>query len=358
MSLSEEALKISLVRTFTGYALEAVPERRVDLKIRNGDNEILWIEVKKQQLDVAGLDRAMAQMCLTAMDEQKNGYAMPLYYAVYDGETLYYIDSEKWACIIEGNQIDGNDLRASAPSSKTVLVVKKFSPPSGYLFVNKENIPQWIKSHVLPYRNERPITPATVYDIYDKWKKIVYPCLDINRKLEGVGEADYFLAAVMSEGNRTIVVTDQLPVMLDIDVYRINRKQLVSSQLPLMVDSDLELGTVHFKRGGLAVHNEFWKSYKRPPDEESRGRIMHRRNMLVDEEYRRRKGQFLKEYFRGWTEGGRLRSTSADAEFNRLITVLREKLRLLAARITEKAYVHGFLVGEYVPTPETQTMWY
>jgi hypothetical protein len=57
----------------------------------------------------------------------------------------------------------------------------------------------------------------------------------------------------------------------------------------------------------------------------------------------------IKEYFRGRTDAGRLRPTSGDDEFNRRMDILKAAMKALAAKIAEKAYAHGFLIGEHAP---------
>lgn len=52
----------------------------------------------------------------------------------------------------------------------------------------------------------------------------------------------------------------------------------------------------------------------------------------------------IKEYFQGRNEKGRMNSTSADEKYNKLIGLLRSKLKILATKIEPKVYEHGFLI--------------
>jgi hypothetical protein len=51
----------------------------------------------------------------------------------------------------------------------------------------------------------------------------------------------------------------------------------------------------------------------------------------------------IREYFQGRDDKGRMNAKSWDAHYSGLITSLREKLKLLASKITPKVYEHGFL---------------
>ena len=52
----------------------------------------------------------------------------------------------------------------------------------------------------------------------------------------------------------------------------------------------------------------------------------------------------IKEYFQGRNEKGRLKKTSKDEKYNKLMDELRAKLKILAAKIEPKVYEHGFLL--------------
>jgi len=52
----------------------------------------------------------------------------------------------------------------------------------------------------------------------------------------------------------------------------------------------------------------------------------------------------IREYFQGRNEKTqRMNNTSTDEKYNKLMSVLREKLKILAEKIPEKVYLHGFL---------------
>jgi len=53
----------------------------------------------------------------------------------------------------------------------------------------------------------------------------------------------------------------------------------------------------------------------------------------------------IREYFQGRSEKtNRMNNTSADEKYNELMSVLREKLNVLADKIAKKVYDHGFLI--------------
>ena len=51
----------------------------------------------------------------------------------------------------------------------------------------------------------------------------------------------------------------------------------------------------------------------------------------------------IREHFQGRNDSGKMHSKSDNSTYMRLITELRSKLKLLAAKITTKVYEYGFL---------------
>jgi len=51
----------------------------------------------------------------------------------------------------------------------------------------------------------------------------------------------------------------------------------------------------------------------------------------------------IRKHFQGRNEKGKMNNKSSDQKYNELIGTLREKLNVLADKIAEKVYLHGFL---------------
>jgi len=52
----------------------------------------------------------------------------------------------------------------------------------------------------------------------------------------------------------------------------------------------------------------------------------------------------IREHFQGRNDKGKMNNKSTDEKYTELIGVLREKLKVLAEKIAEKVYLHGFLI--------------
>ena len=128
--------------------------------------------------------------------------------------------------------------------------------------------------------------------VYLKWVKEVKPTIAVDweiAKQEGLIDADFYLADILSEHN--ISLREKLFVLLRNDryVYNIQRKATGS----------LSFETVEFNDNQVA-HAQFWNRYNRPPRREYWDYIVERRDLLVPQDIRERKGSYFTP--RQWVE--------------------------------------------------------
>lgn len=121
--------------------------------------------------------------------------------------------------------------------------------------------------------------------IYQKWIKEVKPTIAVDweiAKQEGLIDADFYLADILSEHN--VSLREKLFVLLRSDryVYNIQRK----------ATGALSFETVEFNDKQVA-HTQFWNRYNRPPRREYWDYIVERRDLLVPQDIRERKGSYF-----------------------------------------------------------------
>ncbi|HPD44196.1 MAG TPA: hypothetical protein PKZ45_08080, partial [Dysgonamonadaceae bacterium] len=121
--------------------------------------------------------------------------------------------------------------------------------------------------------------------IYNKWLQEVKPSIAINwdvAKKSGIIDGDFYLADLLSSDNQTL--KEKLFVLLKHDHYELDRK----------ID---ESGMFSRKQAdftdGQKAHTRFWNKYERPPKEEYWDYIVERRDLLVPQDIRERKGSFF-----------------------------------------------------------------
>ena len=121
--------------------------------------------------------------------------------------------------------------------------------------------------------------------IYQKWLREVKPTIVVNwdkAKENGIIDADFYLADILSEHNVTL--KEKLYVLLRQDHYELDRR------------TD-EMGLFDSKKAQFndeqVAHMKFWNRYNRPPKREYWDYIVARRDLLVPQDVRERKGSFF-----------------------------------------------------------------
>ena len=120
--------------------------------------------------------------------------------------------------------------------------------------------------------------------VYNKWLKNVKPTITVEWdlvKARGILDADFFLADLLSEHNNTI--KDNLYVILLNDKYELDRRYK---------DGLFDSSKAFFSDNQKA-HKQFWNKYVRPPQKEFWDYMVQRRDLLVPQDVRERKGSYF-----------------------------------------------------------------
>ena len=121
--------------------------------------------------------------------------------------------------------------------------------------------------------------------IYRKWCEEVKPSINCDwdkLKEAGIIDADFYLADLLSANNATL--KEKLFVLLRSDHYELDRR---------VNDTGLENYTKAVFNDRQKAHTQFWNRYKRPPRRTYWDRMVERRDLLVPQDVRERKGSFF-----------------------------------------------------------------
>ena len=126
--------------------------------------------------------------------------------------------------------------------------------------------------------------------IYLRWLEIVKPNIDVNwddLKKANILDSDFYLADLFVDDKDTNKIDDDSSIRDSLFVvfqnlgYKIakeNVKQLMDFSIPLK---------------NIETYQQFWKRYKRPPIKQFQDYIIERRDLLVPQDIRERKGAFF-----------------------------------------------------------------
>ncbi len=255
---------------------------------------ILWAEAKKG--NKASIRESLVQLILTLGKERTFDRILPpKFLGAFDAEKIAFVPYHEVMDVFDKNDFNWN----VAPSNHETKEFKELDALIGEKLEagstpfswarDGDDLRDFIKAN---FRigdggvSQIQITRNNFTHIYGKWRETVMPTIEMPdwgvAKKAGIIDADFFLADILSQGN--VGLSRKLNILLKIDHYH-QAVGVSSIGLPLFQD-------IRFKDGQKA-HRQFWSRYKRPPRAEYREYIINRRDLLVPQDVRERKGSFF-----------------------------------------------------------------
>ncbi len=296
-NLNEEPLKSQIKAEFFKDKKFLYSGDKIDFmlsyKHSNATLPVLWGEAKRGDFD--DLDKAFTQLLLTIGKHKFYTHHTPPYLCAFNAfrmefiafddtiTSFFYKSDIDFSITPSNHNTEGFKHALDAfkamckPHNKSVFDFKNQS----------QECKEFIKSHLnfSHLLSKIQIDKNNFFTIYQKWLEIVKPTIDINwevAKTKGILDADYYLADLLSDGDKTII--EKLHTILRSSHYKLNR-------------GVNELGKMDFMEVGFTdgqqAHQEFWSVYERPPQLEFQASILERRDLLVPSDVRERKGAFF-----------------------------------------------------------------
>jgi len=253
---------------------------------------LLWAEAKKGISDVY---KSLVQLILTIGKARTfDKYLPPAMLGAFDAEKIAFIPYNHIHDIFYLNDFNWNVTPSNHETKEFELVynkVKSILNENTYIFNysrDSRDLKKFIKTNFIVGKfgiTKTQINKNNFIVIYNKWLQTVKPSIAVNwdiAKKTGIIDGDFYLADLLSYKNETL--RNKLFVILKKDKYELDRK----------ID---ELGFFSSKSASFndsqKAHNQFWNTYERPPKEEYWDYIIKRRDLLVPQDVRERKGSFF-----------------------------------------------------------------
>ncbi|KNE25648.1 hypothetical protein ACM37_00140 [Helicobacter pylori] len=250
---------------------------------------ILWAEGKKGKSE---LFKSLTQLILTIGKHKFYTHFPPPYLGAFDAFSFLFVEYHKLDFIFTRSDIDFSVTPSNhnTESFKHLLnelipLLEKEALIFDYETQNKE-LKAFIKDNLLySKRSKIPVDKNNFVHVYFKWVEHVKPSISIEwqqAKKQGILDADFYLADLLSESNETIL--ESLNTILKVNHYKFNKKLN-------------NFGAFNFDETSFndkqKAHKTFWNIYERPPKREFWDYIIQRRDLLVSDDVRERKGAFF-----------------------------------------------------------------
>ncbi|WP_231247186.1 hypothetical protein [Helicobacter pylori] len=298
-NLNEETLKIQIKAEFFKDKKFLYSGGKIDFMLSykhpNATLPILWGEAKKGNFD--DLDKAFTQLLLTIGKHKLYTHHTPPYLCAFNAfrmefiafddtiTNFFYQSHIDFSITPSNHNTEGfkhalDAFKAKCKSHKFVFNFKTQSQECKEFIENNLN-----SSHLL---NKIQIDKNNFFTIYQKWFEAVKPTIDIDwevAKTKGILDADYYLADLLSDGDKTII--EKLQTILRSSHYELKWGSNTLNKLGLEGITKVDF------TDGQQAHKEFWNIYERPPKVEFQAFILERRDLLVPSDVRERKGAFF-----------------------------------------------------------------
>ncbi|TWO27716.1 hypothetical protein [Campylobacter insulaenigrae] len=291
LKLDEETLKNKVREAY--FSKFSIVGSKIDFIITQkhkdlGEINLFWAEAKQGISDVK---KSFIQLILTIGKHKFHTEQTPALIGAFDAEKIAFLPFSKIQEVFYKNDIDWSVTPSDHTSEQFLKLLKELDKILNealifYYEKNDEELTNFIKENLTNENISKfKIDKNNFVSIYHKWNKSVKESISIDwdlAKKNGIIDADFYLADLLSNENQTIV--EKLFAILNKDHYEFNAKKT-------------DLGSIATEKTGFKdnqkAHKEFWAIYERPPLEEFWDYMIERRDLLVDQDIRERKGAFF-----------------------------------------------------------------
>ena len=283
-------VEISMRRTRNS---EISKSRNIDKEQAATFKSILWAEAKQGKSH--DIFESFVQLILTIGREKTfEKYLPPKYIGAFDAEKFAFIEYHSIQEVFYQNDFNWNVAPSNHETKEFMqlhALCEKQLQENSILFkyaTDSKELQKFIKLNFKSHSGASEkiaVTKNNFVFVFQKWTESVKDSIAVDwekAKNSGIIPADFFLADLLSENNESL--KENLYVVLK------NTKYEFAKSLD-------EMGIFTVKSVGFLDnqrdHRNFWAIYERPPKEEYWSYIIGRRDLLVPQDIRERKGSFF-----------------------------------------------------------------
>ncbi len=266
-----------------------IPLLRAEAKTGNYDVVKMFVQLVLTIGRARTFDKMLPPAFLGAFDFRKIAF-LP-YLAIQD---IFYINDFNW------------NVAASNHESKEFQLIKerveKTLKTSTYEFEfekDEKELKRFIRNNVAKETeaNKVKINKNNFIPIYLRWLEYVKPTIEAdweNYRTRNILDGDFYLADLFVDDKDTHKIDDDTTIRDNLFViYENQGYRIAKENIDWTFDAAIRIRDKN-------KYQQFWKMYKRPPLREFQDYIIERRDLLVPQDIRERKGAFFTP--RKWVE--------------------------------------------------------
>jgi hypothetical protein len=268
-----------------------------------GRTPLLWAEAKTGNFDIPAM---FVQLILTIGKARTFDKTLPpAFLGAFDFKKIAFVPYINIQDIFYLNDFNWNVTPSNHETKEFKLIKERIEATlkkNTYVFdyeKDAKELQTFIKNNVAKATtsNKIKIDKNNFIPIYLRWLDVVKPIIDVNwddLKKANILDSDFYLADLFVDDKDTQALEDDSTIRDNLFVVFQNQGYKIAKEnIKQMFDATINL---KIKETYLL----FWKNYKRPPLKEFQDYIIERRDLLVPQDIRERKGAFFTP--RKWVE--------------------------------------------------------
>jgi hypothetical protein len=257
---------------------------------------LLWAEAKTGNFDVSTM---FVQLVLTIGKARTFDKTLPpAFLGAFDFKKIAFVPYIHIQDIFYLNDFNWN-VAPSKHDTKEFLLIKErieaILKQNTFIYdyeKDEKELHHFIKNNIAKARttSKLKINKNNFIPLYLRWLEHVKPIIDVDweeLKKATILDSDFYLADLFVDDKDTQQIDDDLTIRDNLFVVFENEGYKISKEnIKQMFDATIGLKNKD-------TYLQFWKRYKRPPIKEFQDYIIERRDLLVPQDIRERKGAFF-----------------------------------------------------------------
>lgn len=261
-----------------------------------GRTPLLWAEAKTGNFDVPSM---FVQLILTIGKARTYDKTMPpAFLGAFDFKKIAFVPYINISDIFYMNDFNWNVTPSNHETKEFLLIKERIEDilkQNTYVYdyeKDEKELQHFIKNNIAKANttSKLKIDKNNFIPIYLRWLEIVKPIINVKwdeLKEANILDSDFYLADLFVDDKDTQQLEDDLSIRDSLFVVFQNQGYKIAKEnIKQMFDA-----TINLKNKDTYLH--FWKRYKRPPLKEFQDYIIERRDLLVPQDIRERKGAFF-----------------------------------------------------------------
>ena len=268
-----------------------------------GRTPLLWAEAKTGDYDVPTM---FVQLILTIGKARTFDKTLPpAFLGAFDFKKIAFVPYINIQDIFYINDFNWNVTPSNHETKEFKLIKKRVEATlkkNTYVYDYQEDekdLKTFIKNNIAKATESAKIKidKNNFIPIYLRWLDFVKPIIDVNwddLKKASILDSDFYLADLFVDDKDTQTIEDDITIRDNLFViYENQGYKIAKENIKQMFDATINIRNKE-------TYQHFWKRYKRPPIKEFQDYIIERRDLLVPQDIRERKGAFFTP--RQWVE--------------------------------------------------------